>query len=241
MNTMSTLLPLWRQVGLPLLFCLLQLVHGGAGAESLSAQLEWMAEQEGFILTGKEKLSDQPAVKVEGDPTVRLGSLLSGINHVLIKSPSGGIERVVILTRGKELPPPPSDQIVVNTRRKGSHHLVSATLTGEHGKALQAELMVDTGASFVVLPDSMIPLLGIEQGALEERELQTAKGGVRARIGVLTALTLADRQINEVTVAFIADSFLGDNPLLGMSVLGRFRVTLDDAGNRLVLVSQDLE
>lgn len=239
---MYTSLPLLRQVGFSLLFCVLHLAHGGAMAGGLSMQLEQMAEEEGFTLSGQEKLLDMPAMGlVQGDSAARLRSLLYGVNHVLIENPAGGTERVVILSHGKDLPPPLLDRIVVDTRRKGNHHLVSVLLSGEDGRELQAELMVDTGASFVVLPESMIQLLGIEEGVREERKLQTAKGEVRAWVGVLPALTIGGRRIEEVTVAFIADSLLGDNPLLGMSVLRRFQMTLDDAGNRLILGDQDLE
>jgi hypothetical protein len=36
-------------------------------------------------------------------------------------------------------------------------------------------------------------------------------------------------------VAFLPDDRLGNNGLLGMSVLGRYQMTIDDQGNRLTL------
>jgi len=41
-----------------------------------------------------------------------------------------------------------------------------------------------------------------------------------------------------VDTAFIEDAQLGGGGLLGMSVLGRFRVTIDDEHNRLTLVDK---
>jgi clan AA aspartic protease (TIGR02281 family) len=96
-------------------------------------------------------------------------------------------------------------------------------------------LLIDTGADAVVLPTSMIAPLGLEQDALEEREVQTANGRAQALMGTLEAVWLDGERLGGVTVAFLEQEKLGTPGLLGMSVLGRYQMTIDDENNRLTL------
>jgi clan AA aspartic protease (TIGR02281 family) len=97
---------------------------------------------------------------------------------------------------------------------------------------------VDTGADFVVLPSSVISDLGIDAAKLEEREMQTANGKVEARVGILPALWLGEARIADPIAAFIDDGKLGNGGLLGMSVLGRYTMTIDDEAGTLTLASK---
>jgi predicted aspartyl protease len=81
----------------------------------------------------------------------------------------------------------------------------------------------------------MIARLGLSPAELSTREVQTANGRASARYGRLPALWLNGRRVPEVTVAFLDDARLGDYGLLGMSVLGRFRMTIDDQAGHLLL------
>jgi predicted aspartyl protease len=54
----------------------------------------------------------------------------------------------------------------------------------------------------------------------------------------LDGVWLGESRISGVSVAFIEDSRLGGNALLGMSVLGRFRVTIDDEQNQITLAAR---
>jgi len=88
------------------------------------------------------------------------------------------------------------------------------------------------------LPKSLRNELGLDGSKLEQREIQTANGKVNALIGVLPGVWLADHRLDDVEVAFIEDEKLGGPGLLGMSVLGRYQMTIDDSAHRLILTSK---
>jgi predicted aspartyl protease len=54
-------------------------------------------------------------------------------------------------------------------------------------------------------------------------------------VGTLEELKIAGETIENVEVAFIADQLLGKNRLLGMSVLGRYQVNIDDQSKLITL------
>ena len=98
--------------------------------------------------------------------------------------------------------------------------------------------MVDTGASTVVLPQSMIGRLGFAVGELRDGWTQTANGRVRAKVGKLQSIAVGTAMAQDVTVTFLEDNRLNGAKLLGMSFLQRFRITIDDANRRIILVSE---
>ena len=123
----------------------------------------------------------------------------------------------------------------MRTSRRGSHHLVDALLIGPGGKRRTFPLMLDTGASIVVLPSSMIEDLGFEDGDLRPGTANTANGPVPIHLGTLRRVRIGRAAVDGVAVGFIADDKIGETSLLGMSFLNHFRVTIDDSGNRLTL------
>jgi predicted aspartyl protease len=86
-----------------------------------------------------------------------------------------------------------------------------------------------------VLPLTLAGKLGFDRKDLEERDMQTANGKVTASYATLSGLWLGEVRIGDVAAAFIEDEKLGGNGLLGMSVLGRYKVTIDDENSRLTL------
>lgn len=217
------------------LFALLLVFSGPIASAGLKSQLELLAQEHGFELSGEAALSGVTAVQAPGDIDARIHRMLSAFNHVVIRSAQGGIVRVLILGPIRRAPPPP-DRIVVSTRRLGSHHAMTVTLIGADGTEVKRQLIVDTGSTFVVLPHSLIRSLGIDHADLSTRELQTVAGRVMAQVGNLYALRIGEREIRDVAAAFIADADLGENLLLGMSALNRFQVTFDDQRDQLILV-----
>lgn len=185
------------------------------------------------------------------DLVPRLRVLLERFDHVIVQLPDGRVERVIILGAKTVAASPvpaqggepaaegtdstPAAEIVVQTLRKGTSHALTLGLEGENGKRIEQPLLLDTGADFVVLPLSLSGTLGIRPETLRRQRVQTANGTVEAQLGTLPAIWFGDNRVSRVATAFIEDSRLGGNSLLGMSVLGRFRVTLDDANNRVVL------
>ena len=61
-----------------------------------------------------------------------------------------------------------------------------------------------------------------------------ANGKVDARVGKVQALWLGETRVTDIDVAFVEDAKLGGG-LLGMNVLGRYRMTIDDESNKLTL------
>ncbi len=199
---------------------------------SLAAQVQALAEQNGFSLVGLSRLEDAPPRSVTGSPRQQLQAVLDGYNYVMAE------KKLIVLGKERWAPPVPRDTVLA-TRRQGLHHVVTATLEGLSKTELQVGLMIDTGASVSVLPLSMADALGLSEDDMAERQVQTAKGKVRAKIGILNALRLGNQTITDVEVAFIEDTMLGGTRLLGMNVLGRYRMTLDDQRNQLTLTPLD--
>lgn len=204
-----------------------------AGAD-LKSQLESLADEHGIVLSGEAVLAGASAVAAKGDIAERIKQMLSGFNHVVVHSPQGAVSRVMVLGAVRPASALP-DQIVINTKRLGSHHVLTATLIGADGAEIERQLIVDTGSTFVVLPISLADSLHIDSANLSFRELQTVAGRVKAQIGNLHALRIGGRELRNVAAAFIADADIGDNLLLGMSVLDRFQVTFQDREDRLIL------
>lgn len=216
--------------------------------------LEHLAQEGGFEVTGLDKAKDAYGRDAGGDTYPRLKGLLDDFNHVIVQTAEGGIARVIIISRKTAwvpTPPPgtpngagdsddsaaadPGGDIVVPTERRGTSHAVGVGLEGVGGKRVEQTLTVDTGADFVVLPASLLASLGMESQGLESREVQTANGKTAARLGRLTAVWFEDHKVTDVQVAFIDDAKLGGSALLGMSVLSRYRMTIDDEANSLTL------
>ena len=204
-------------------------------AETLSEQLQGMATEYDFQLTVNIDVTKEPARRADGSLAERLDLLLSDFNHVITTTVGSGVERVIVLSRKQRLPPRPNE-IILKLQHRGMHHLVSAILVGWIGAEIQFPLIVDTGSTFVVLPRSQIPSLGLAPDQLDDRQVQTANGQVTARVGQIPMIRIGSEEIADVQVAFIDDAKLGGNALLGMSVLSRYKQILDDEKGTLTLI-----
>jgi len=124
---------------------------------------------------------------------------------------------------------------IVKTRKRGRNHFISATLTGTTGAQIDVSLMIDTGASIVVLPESMMSDLGIDYGQTTSRHVQTVNGITEALYAQINSITIGHETIDDIDVAFIADELLGGTKLLGMNILNNYTVTLNDKNRTLTL------
>jgi aspartyl protease family protein len=222
----------------------------------VAEELERLMAAHGFTIKSAQlEATRHTSGRAEGDALVpRLRTLLEHFDHVIVQRPDGGVERVIILGEKTAVAPPanapepgheqasgdgeeagPAAEIVVETQRQGTSHALMLGLEGDGGKRVDRSLLLDTGADYVVLPVSLLGPLGIPSSALRRQPVQTANGRVEAQLGTLNAIWFGDKKITGVATAFIDDSRLGGNALLGMSVLARFRVTIDDAHNQVVL------
>jgi len=205
-------------------------------AGTLRTQLESLAQQNGIRLEGLEQLGDEPEKSAEGDVAQRLKSLLADYNFMTVGQ-GNKIERVTI-TSLKNVSPKPKSSGTLKTQRYGVHHQVQASLTGPDNSKLSVSLLVDTGATTLVLPDSMIRKLGFSRENLQAGVSQTAAGSVPVMNGNLKSVRIGEVSADNVPVSFINDQKLNGARLLGMSFLNRFRFSLDDENNELILMSK---
>jgi clan AA aspartic protease (TIGR02281 family) len=224
----------------------------------VAEELERLMAAHGFTMKPADlEATRDSAGRIESDELIpRLRVLLEGFNHIIVQKPGGGVDRVLILgAKAPYTPPPPQPakteeeettetqgggqaEIILETQRRGTSHAMTLTIEGENGKRVQQVLLLDTGADFVVLPSSLIGPLGIRPNDLRRQSVQTANGTVEAQLGTLAAVWLGGQRVPGIQAAFIDDARLGGNALLGMSVLGRFRVTIDDEKNQVVLAGK---
>jgi clan AA aspartic protease (TIGR02281 family) len=218
-----------------------------ADASSLAAQLQQLARDDGFAISGLERLeAGAAAEQTQGTTIRRIKALLEGYDYAIVHQTTDRISRLIILGKKRAAPPAPEPSAepsaaenVIPTRRDNGHHWITATLRGPSGDAVTTELMVDTGATLVALPSSKAGELGLDPEALETREMQTAKGKVQAKIGRLQSIELGNITLPDVQAAFVDDEQLGSNALLGMNVLGRYVFILDDERNELTLIPDE--
>lgn len=91
---------------------------------------------------------------------------------------------------------------------------------------LQQRMLVDTGASVIILPGRLARTLGIEQEGIP-RQLRTVQGLVQGRLVELERVTLGGASVSGVQ-AVILDEEGGDSVgLLGRSFLNRFAFSVD--------------
>jgi len=207
---------------------------GAAKSGSLRAALDSLAATHGITVQGLETVDDQAAPSVSGPPLRRIQVMLSDYSYMLVKKPGGGVEALVIMGRKTRVIPPPDD-ISIETSRRGAHHIVIGVLAGPDGGQVTVPMIVDTGATTIVLPSSLIERLGFIAGDLTDGLVETANRRVPGKKAVLTTVSIGETVERDVAVTFIDDSRLGGTMLLGMSFLGRYRLTIDDADSRITL------
>lgn len=229
---LSTVLGAW------LLCCGPGVGTAATGPEDLRGRLESLAAENGFSIEGLDRVGPEPASHTEGNPSDRLKSLLRDYNYVLIQGPPGTIEKVLITSRKNSEARGSADSAYIGTVRLGTHHQVEAAIAGPNAVATTVSLIVDTGATTIVLPESMIPELGFAPEDLQSGISQTASGTVPTRFGTLHSVRVGAVSAENVMVSFIADRKLHGAMLLGMSFLQRFRLTIDDERNELILLAK---
>ncbi len=214
----------------------------GLAATTLQDQLRELAEQRGFVIEGLGRLGDEPAGNGNGEGSVQdqIRHLLQGYNYVVTQTRPGVTGKIRIISRRGEnaASKGSASSAYVQTKRVGAHHQVDVVMVGPNSVARTLPLMVDTGASTLVLPTSMMAELGFTPEDLREGTSQTASGTVPVKIGLLRSVRIDSVSADNVEVSFIADSKLSGSRLLGMSFLQRFKMTIDDAANELSLMAK---
>lgn len=198
----------------------------------LFTQIQSLQSRMQFEITGLERIQNEEKVITRGSLEQQLEQLLASFNHIISRNAKGRIERVVIVNKKQKRE---IDRIVLPIRLQGNHLTVSVAVSGDGRLWQTVELIIDTGADLVVLPESMIAPLGLADSGFTRQKMQTANGMAEARVGVLQELKIAGETVQNVETAFIADSLLGESGLLGMSVLGRYQINIDDKNQLITL------
>ncbi len=191
----------------------------------LFQQIQSLQSRMNIQITGLERIRNEETIITSGSEEEQIEQLLAPFNHIISRNTKGKIERIVIINKKQK---PEIKRIVLPTSLQGNHFVVSVDISGDGSLWQTLDMIIDTGADLVVLPESMIPKLGLSGRAFTRKKMQTANGLTEAKIGLLKELKIAGESLENVEAAFIADPLLGNNRLLGMSVLGRYQINIDD-------------
>ncbi len=204
-------------------------------SDDLLSQIESLQSRMNIQIIGLEKIDIDEIIHVRGSPEQQLQQMLRSYNYIISRTKKGKIEKVVIIDKKQQNV---NDRIVLPARYEDGHFVVSLSVSG-NGKFWETlDMIIDTGADLIVLPKSMIDKLGLVDGALTERKMQTANGTVDAKIGALKEVRIPGEVLNDVTVAFIDDRLLANKSLLGMSALGRYKLVIDNQSRMVTLFKQ---
>lgn len=120
----------------------------------------------------------------------------------------------------------------VGETTQGSHVLVSAAINGK----ARAKLIVDTGATVVLLTARLADQVGVEGAGSGFVQVKVADGRqVPARTVVLDSVQVGSMRAEQVEAAILPEFEPGLDGLLGMSFLKRFDVRVDGERGRLIL------
>lgn len=117
---------------------------------------------------------------------------------------------------------------------EGNHVIVDALINNN----ISARLMVDTGASIVLISTDVAYRLGIEYGGIDrDMEIMMADGrSAKAKPIILESVKVGDAEVNKVQAAILEKGTIGgEDGLLGMSFLSHFVIQVDSASNKLIL------
>lgn len=224
--------PVLRRFAALLLMTLTTQAQSSEAAEDLFSQILSLQSQMKIKITGMERIQNEEPVVTRGNPEQQIEQLLASFNHIVTRDAQGQIERIVIVNKKQKTE---TERIVLPTTHQGNHFMVSVALSGDGSIWETVEMIIDTGADLVVLPESMIAQLGLTNSRFTHQKMQTANGTTDAKIGKLQTVKIAGETVENVEVAFIADKLLGKNKLLGMSVLGRYQLNIDDTSQVITL------
>ena len=234
MTTITPLISASKRLRLIAVFSSLLFAISAHGEDpvDLFQQIQSLQSQMNIEITGLERIQNEEKVITRGNQEQQIEQLLVSYNHITSRNAKGQIERIVIVNKKQK---PEVSQIVLPTSVQGNHFIVSVDLTGNGSLWLTQDMIIDTGADVVVLPESMIDQFGLTDYPFSKQKMQTANGTTEAKIGKLKELKMGGESIENVDVAFVADSLLGKNRLLGMSVLGRYQINIDDKTQLITL------
>lgn len=123
---------------------------------------------------------------------------------------------------------------IVMFKSEGNHIIIDAFI--EEG--VSARLIVDTGASIVLISNNVARKLGLRYEDIKTQiEVITADNrSVKAKPVILKSIKVGDAEVKNVEAAILDSDFLiGVDGLLGMSFLSHFIINIDVSANKLIL------
>lgn len=144
--------------------------------------------------------------------------------------------------KGAPAEPSESVKLVPPKKRSAAHVIKAKSAVGGHfvvevllNGSVPANLIVDTGATMVVLSDRIAKSLGVYHNSqLPKIEMSTAGGKVEAPLFVLDSLKLGDAEVFAVE-ASTNPHMEGMDGLLGMTFLSEFKVEMDRQNSEMIL------
>lgn len=127
-------------------------------------------------------------------------------------------------------------ETVISTEMKNGHHFIEVAFTGPLDTRIETQLMLDTGATIIALPASMMEELDIAEEDTVPQYMRTANGAAQALISVLPLLEIGDQKIHDVDVAFLPDTRFSVTKLLGMGAIKDYKMTIDNQNETVTLV-----
>lgn len=195
----------------------------GSAAELSGLLKSWSAEH-GFALFG-DALTAQHDVDLpgEGTPLARqLRHVLEGYAYILETRRDGSVVRLAIMGENGAKPVPSGRIELAMSGPKGDKR-IQASLRGPGG-TVQLPMLVDTGASLVVLPKSLAEPLGLSLAGARSIKLRTANGDIEGQRLNLPAIKLGNTAVEKVDIAMVESETITDFGLLGMSLLSRYQI-----------------
>ncbi len=240
MSTIDTLISAGKQLRLLAISSLALIALNVPAQEAedtdgLFQQIQSLQSRMNIRITGLERIQNEEKVRTSGSFEQQIEQVLASYNHIISRNTKGRTERIVIINKKQKTE---ADRIVLPTSRQGNHFMVSVAISGNGRVWQNLDMIIDTGADLVVLPESMIDQLGLVNSTFTKRNMQTANGMAEAKIGLLQELKIAGETIENVEAAFIPDDLLGKNSLLGMSALGRYQIHIDDKSQMITLIKK---
>ncbi len=122
-------------------------------------------------------------------------------------------------------------------RREGNSYYASVVIDGKHAH----EMVVDSGASLILLPKAIADQCGVTVGSGDpEITLVVASGSkIKGRLTRLDSVRVGKFTVQNVECAVLGPEASAAKPLLGMTFLGRFKVELNAQASQLTLMTVD--
>ncbi len=212
---------------------------------TLRDQLKSLEQLHGVEVRGLDRVRDEPARQTAGDLRRQVMGLLQNYSYVVLQSEDKDVRGVRILAsqgpradvRGIGVRKPAAAAATAKKDPRYEAQVINATLIGFAGHEYDMAMAIDGGTDAVILPASMMAVLGFDDGAdLNDKIIRTADGAVEAKTGLLPAVRIGDAVAENVDVAFVPDGTAGGRAVLGNSFLKQFNVTFDSDTAQLMIL-----